>query len=60
MTTHPTTDTVQETRRHTEKWRCVCGAFLVAYDPTLPCYLERRCTKCKRENVLDRREMRAA
>ncbi len=37
------------------EWRCVCGAFLVAYDPTYPCVLQRKCPRCKRENMLDNR-----
>lgn len=53
------TDTKQETPT-LRQWRCVCGAFLVAYDPAYPCWLERKCPKCKRENVLDRREGKAA
>lgn len=36
------------------EWRCVCGAFLVAYDPNVPCHLQRVCPKCKKHNVLDR------
>lgn len=50
----------QDTPERVKAWRCVCGAFLVAYDPACPCYLEKKCSRCKRENVLDRRESKAA